>query len=156
MSENFAEMTWDDSIESDGMQYQILPEGEYNFTVTGFERSRFPGSAKVPSCPKAVLTLTVDTPQGPATVRTDILLYRNFEWRISSFFRCIGQKKQGEKITMNWSKVLGSRGRAKIRPRTYTDKWNTQKEVNDVEYFIDYDPKFFTETENYGDDPIPF
>ena len=57
---------------------------------------------------------------------------------------------------MNWSKVLGSRGRAKIRPRTYTDKWNTQKEVNDVEYFIDYDPKFFTETENYGDDPIPF
>ena len=65
MSENFTEMTWDDSIESDGMQYQILPEGEYNFTVTGFERSRFPGSAKVPSCPKAVLTLTVDTPQGP-------------------------------------------------------------------------------------------
>ena len=35
-------MGWDDQIENDGQEFIILPEGDYNFTVTEFERGRFP------------------------------------------------------------------------------------------------------------------
>ena len=84
-------MDWDDVIESDGQEFVILEEGDYIFTVTGFERGRFPGGPKVPACNKAALTLQVKTDEGIATVRTDLLLYRSLEWRLSSFFRCIGQ-----------------------------------------------------------------
>ena len=32
-------MDWDDAIENDGQEFVILPEGDYNFTVTDFEQS---------------------------------------------------------------------------------------------------------------------
>ena len=53
---NNAGMDWDDAIENDGQEFIILPEGDYNFMVTGFERGRFPGSAKIPACNKATIT----------------------------------------------------------------------------------------------------
>lgn len=94
-------MDWDDAIENDGQEFVILPEGDYNFTVTDFERGRFPGSAKIPACNKATLTLQVNTADGIAAIKTDLILYRSLEWRISAFFRCIGQKKHGERLVMN-------------------------------------------------------
>ena len=41
---------------------------------------------------------------------------------------------------MNWGKVLGARGRAHFKPRSYT-KDGQERQVNDVAYFIDYDEK---------------
>jgi hypothetical protein len=99
-------MDWDDSIETDGQEFILLPDGEYNYKVTNFERGRFPGGPKVPACNKAIITLQVETPEGIAIVKFDLLLYRTLEWRISDFFRSIGQKKHGEKLTMDWNKVV--------------------------------------------------
>ena len=46
-------LDWDDAIENDGQEFIVLPEGDYNFTVTDFERGRFPGGQKIPVCNKA-------------------------------------------------------------------------------------------------------
>jgi len=137
-------LDWNDSIENDGQEYTVLEEGDYNFTVTGFERGRFPGSEKIPACNKAIITATVDAGNGNiATAKFDIILYRSLEWRISSFFRCIGQKKHGEKLVMDWNAVLGSHGRGHFKPRTYTNRYGDEKTANELDYFLDYDPKFF-------------
>ena len=132
-------MDWGDTIESDGQEFVILPEGDYTFTVTNFERGRFPGSAKIPACNKATLTIQIDNDKGSATARFDLILYRTLEWKIASFFRCIGQKKHGEKVAMDWNKVVGARGKAHIKPRSYT-KDGEERQVNDVDRFLDYDP----------------
>ena len=145
-------MDWNDSIETDGQEFVLLPEGDYNFLVTGFERGRFPGGAKVPACNKATITVQVATPEGIAVVKFDLLLYRSLEWRISSFFRCIGQKKHGEKLTMDWNKVVGSIGRAHFKQRTYTNQYGEEKTVNDLYRFIDYNPEFFEVSE----EDLPF
>ena len=137
-------MDWDAAIETDGQEFITVPEGDYNFTVTNFERGRFLGSAKIPACNKAVITADIETEMGNATVKFDIILCRNLEWRISAFFRCIGQKKHGEKLVMDWSKVVGSRGRAHFKPRTYTNSYGEEKTVNDIDRFIDYNPDFFS------------
>lgn len=64
-------MDWDDAIESDGQEYVLLEEGDYNFQVVDFERGRFPGSAKIPPCNKAALTLQVKTADGKiATIKS--------------------------------------------------------------------------------------
>lgn len=116
-------MDWDDGILEDGKEFVLLPEGDYNFVVTNFERGRFPGGAKIPACNKAVITVEVHGEKGDATIRFDLLLYRTLEWRLSSFFRCIGQKKHGEPLKMDWSKVVGSMGRAHVTQRTYKNQY---------------------------------
>lgn len=136
-------MDWNDSIETDGQEFVLLPEGDYNFVVTNFERGRFPGGPKVPACNKASITVQVNAHEGVSTVKFDLLLYRSLEWRISAFFRCIGQKKHGEKLTMDWSKVIGSIGRAHFKQRTYTNQYGEEKVINDVDRFIDYNEEFF-------------
>ena len=91
-------MDWDSAIESDGQQFIVLDEGDYTFTVTGFERGRYPGSAKIPACNKASLTLTIDLPGGQTAIcKEDLILYRTLEWKLAAFFRAIGQKKSGER-----------------------------------------------------------
>ena len=152
-------MDWNDTIENDGQDFVILEEGDYNFTVIGFERGRFPGGPKVPACNKAALTLQVQTDEGIAVIRTDLLLYRSLEWRISAFFRCIGQKKHGERLVMDWNRVVGSQGRAHFKPRTYTDRDGNERQANDVDRFYDWDEKYFPvsgEWSTVPDDEIPF
>jgi hypothetical protein len=136
-------MDWNDSIENDGQEFVLLPEGDYNFTITNFERGRFPGGQKVPACNKAGITIQIETNVGIAIVKFDLLLYRSLEWRISSFFRCIGQKKSGEKLVMNWNTVVGSKGRAHIKQRVYTNNYGEDKTVNDLDRFIDFKPEYF-------------
>ena len=131
-------MDWDDVIQDDGQEFVVVPEGDYTFTVTGFERGRFPGSAKIPACNKATISINIDNDKGVANARFDLILYRTLEWKIASFFRCIGQKKHGEKVVMNWNGIIGARGRAHIKPRTY-QKGNEDRQVNDVDRFYDYD-----------------
>lgn len=130
---------WNDSIENDGQEFVLLPDGEYNFTVTNFERGRFPGGPKVPACNKASITVQVDYEGKIAVVKFDLLLYRSLEWRISQFFRSIGQKKHGEKLTMDWNKVVGSKGRAYFKQKTYTNLGGEERTINDIDRFIDYD-----------------
>ena len=133
-------LDWDDAIESDGQEFITLEEGDYIFTVTGFERGRFPGGPKIPACNKAALTLQVKTPEGIAVIRTDLLLYKTMEWKLSSFFRCIGLKKHGERLVMDWGHVLGASGRAHIIQREYVGNDGTTKKTNGVAYFMDYIP----------------
>ncbi len=153
-------LDWDDAIENDGQEFIILPEGDYNFTVTGFDRGHFPGGPKIPPCNKATLTLQVKTDDGLASVRTDLLLHSSLEWKLSAFFRCIGQKKQGERLVMNWNKVVGSKGRGHFKPRKYTDKDGNEREANNIDRFYDYDEKFFPEEDEWmkvpEDGELPF
>ena len=145
------EMDWNDAIESDGQEFVVLEEGDYNFEVTGFERGRFPGGQKIPACNKAALTLQVKTDNGIAVCRTDLLLYRSLEWRLSAFFRCIGQKKPGERLVMDWNTVIGARGRAHFKPRPYTDRDGNERMANDVDRFYDWDEKYFPVTGEFTD-----
>ena len=121
---------------------------------------RVPGGQKIPACNKATITVQIESDKGLSVIKFDLLLYRSVEWRISSFFRCIGQKKHGEKLTMNWNKVIGSIGRAHVTQRKYTNNYGEEKTVNDIGRFIDYDPKFFNEmleaSVEVSDDDLPF
>ena len=142
------EIGWGDQIVADGGEFLLLDEGDYDFTVTAFERGRFPGSAKIPACNKAVLTLTVQTSKGEANTKYDLILWSSLEWKISEFFRAIGQKKSGEAFVPRWNEVVGSKGRAHFKPRKYL-KNGEERQVNDVSKFYDAPQT----QQNYASDP---
>ena len=62
---------------------------------------------------------------------------------------------------MDWSRVIGSRGRAHFKPRTYTDRDGNERQANDVDRFYDWEEKYFPVestqmTEIGDDDELPF
>lgn len=149
-------LDWDSAIEDDGNGFILLDEGDYDFVVSGMERGQHNGSAKIPACGKAILTLSVETPQGVAEIKENLLLHKSMEWKLSSFFRAIGQKKHGERLVMKWDEVLGATGRAHIVQREYIGQDGTTKKANNVKYFLDYIPENLRADLKDDPDDIPF
>ena len=148
-------LDWDSPIEDDGSGFVLLPEGDYDFIVSGFDRGQYNGSANIPACPKAMLTLSFDTANGVAQIKQDLFLCKKMEWKIAQFFRCLGMKKHGERLLPKWDQVLGASGRAHVTQRDYIGNDGTNKKSNNIAYFLDYIPP---EKRADLDDPedIPF
>ena len=94
MSDFLKDWTWE--IKNDGDEFKPLKPGIYPAKIRRFEQAEHPGSAKIPPCPKAVLTLAVDTGDGVQEVLTSLLVHPKMEWKLSEFFRSIGRKRHGE------------------------------------------------------------
>ena len=130
---------WDDEIEKDGQDFVLLPEGDYNFKVTGFMRKQHNGSAKLPPCPKAELDIELSDDKGNSTVvKHSLFLHSRTEGLLSAFFIAIGQKKHGEKVRMNWNAVIGSTGRCKVAVREWTNDKGEKRQSNEIKKF--YEP----------------
>ena len=142
--ENDGIMDWDDEIEEDGVSYTLLPEGDYNFTVIEMERSQTSGKGKLPVCPQAALVLSVSDGDGNySKVHENIILHKSLEWKMSAFFRAIGNKKHGEKVKPKWNEVIGAVGRAHFGIEEFTKNDGTPGKKNVVRKYFDYDDKNF-------------
>lgn len=135
---SFRELGWDDEIQHDGGKFQVLPEGDYLFSVAKFERARHNGSEKIPPCNKAVLTLSLRGPEGSGTVQTNLFLHSKFEWKLCQFFTSVGQRRHGEVLRMNWGAVTGASGYCHVGVRKWTGTDGKEHESNEVTEF--YDP----------------
>ena len=125
MEQNKA-LNWDDEIVKDSGEFTLLPEGDYAFKVINFERAWYDGSDKIPPCNKAIITIKIEAPEGTAELKENLFLTTKTEGLLSAFFASIGQKKKGEPLRMNWNKVIGATGKAKIGTRTYNDSTYNQ------------------------------
>lgn len=129
-------LDWDDEI-SDGDEFIILPDGDYPFTARGFERGRHAGSANLPPCNKAIVTVEIDGgDKGKVTIKHNLFLHSKTQGLIANFFRSIGAKNRGDNVAMDWSLVSGATGRCKVGH--YISKANGEK-YNQIAKF--YDPK---------------
>lgn len=135
MNGNEKELQWDDVIERDASEFVLLQEGDYDFTVESFDRARHNGSEKLPPCNKAVLKLRIDSDQGTAYINHNLFLHTITEGMLSAFFACIGQKKKGEPLRMDWGRVPGSTGRVKVGIHTYKNKDGEDRRSNEIKRF---------------------
>ena len=139
MSEIERSFDWDEEISKES-EFELVPAGDYDFEVVKFERSRSKGSDRLPSSPMAVLTLRVSNGKESVNVTDYLILHSKTEWKLSQFFRSIGQKKAGEAYRMNWSAVPGARGRCKVEVEKYTTDKGEERESNKIDKYYDYIP----------------
>ena len=131
------ELSWESEIEKES-DFVLLPEGDYDFIVTNLERARHEGSDKLPPCPKAIITLQIKSQDGDVTnIKHSLFLHTKTEGMLSAFFCAIGLKRHGEKFVMNWSKVVGSTGKAKIYIDRYLTDKGEERQSNKVKKFYD-------------------
>lgn len=133
------ELGWDDQIQNDGPDFEVLPEGDYDFEVVSYERARHPGSANLPPCNKAVVSIKIAGAAGQTTIKHNLFLHTKTEGLLCAFFTGIGQRKHGQKVTMNWNQVVGSKGRCKIGIRKFTNDKGDTLTFNEIKKF--YEPK---------------
>lgn len=131
---------WNDTIEKDST-FEILPEGDYDFTVISFERARHNGSEKLPPCNKAVLTIRVSNGEKTGTIFYNLFLHTKTEGMLCAFFTAIGHRKKGEQLRMDWSRVTGAKGRCKVGIRKWTGNNGQEMTSNDIVRFYEPDDR---------------
>jgi len=139
MDNNNYEIGWDDQIEKDGPEFTVLPEGDYNFEIVDFERGRYAGGDKLPPCNKAVVHIKIQGPEGMSTIRHQLFLHSITEGMLCAFFTAIGQRKKGERVTMNWNAVVGSTGRAKVGIKKWKNDKGEELTFNEIKKFYEPD-----------------
>ena len=112
---------WDEEVTNEQQEFILLPEGDYRFEVIGMERARYDGSAKLPPCLMAKLTLKVfGDAKGDTTVTDRLYLHTKTQGLLGAFFESIGQCKRGETFRPRWNEVVGAKGWCRLGVREYT------------------------------------
>ena len=137
MADYERELNWDDEISQES-EFTTLPAGDYDFEVIKFERSRSKGSDSVPPSNMAVLDIKISNGRESTNVKEYLVLHSKMEWKLSMFFRSIGQKKSGEPVRMNWNAVPGAKGRCKVIVSEYTNDKGEKRTNNKIEKYYDY------------------
>ncbi len=137
MADYERELNWDDEISQEN-EIITLPAGDYDFEVIKFERSRSKGSDSIPPSNMAVLDIKISNGKESTNVKEYLVLHSKLEWKLSAFFRSIGQKKAGEPVRMNWNAVTGAKGRCKVIISEYTTDKGEKRINNKIDSFYDY------------------
>lgn len=141
---NFGALTWNVDLTGAELNskpaYIKLDEGDYEIKVASFERGKFPGSAKMCACNKITLNIEVDTPQGTATIKDDLIMHQRMTWKITEVFASLGLIKvvDGKVVDgkIDWSKLTGATGRAHVYQRPYKDKEGVEHTTNAISKYL--------------------
>lgn len=139
----YEEIGYEGTIEEESGGFTLLPEGDYDFTVSKVTRTRYEGSDKMPACNSVTVELTVWGPQDKATISERFFLVKKFEWKLSQFFLSIGVKKHGEPLVMRWN-IEGSRGKCKVYIDKYKKNDGSDGQSNKIKKFYAYDEQVQT------------
>lgn len=144
------ELNWDDEISKEN-EFILLDDGDYDFVVESFERTRYEGGANMPACPCAVLNIRINSAKGTTTIKHRLMLHQKTEWALSAFFRSIGQKKKDAPLRMNWNLVPGSKGRCKVGKRTYNNnEYNEIKKFYPADEVANGKPQYHSQEQTYN------
>lgn len=139
----YEEIGYEGMIENEDGGFTLLPEGDYDFTVSKITRGRYEGSDKMPACNSVTVELTVLGPQDKATISERFFLVKKFEWKLSQFFLSIGVKKHGEPLMMRWN-IEGLRGKCKVYVDHYKKQDGSDGQSNKIKKFYAYDEQVQT------------
>lgn len=120
-SQESGALGWDDEIKEEGSGFTLLPEGDYIFVIKKFDKARYDGGAKIPACPKAIVTFSIYSNDGQCIeLQENFLLHKKMEWKLSEFFSSIGMKRKDEPVRMIWTpELIGKQGVCKVIVHNY-------------------------------------
>lgn len=125
-------LDWDSEIQQES-SWELLPEGDYPFTVEKVERGRFSPKqgSKIPACNMAIVTFNV----GGQTLTENFPLHTKMEWKISALYAAVGMKQQGEKVRMNWPGIVGRSGYVHVGVREWKKDDGSTGQSNEFKKF---------------------
>ena len=130
---------WDGEIADESGEFILLPEGDYKFTITGYERANFDGSDKIPPCHKAIVTFRIHAPEGDVDLTDNFMLCKKMEWKLSSLFLSVRLKEHNKPLRMNWQALYNRQGYCHVYIEKYRKKDGTEGQSNKIKKLYAYD-----------------
>lgn len=121
MAEIVKALGWDDEIEESS--FEVIPDGDYKFEVTGFERGWWEpqrSDSKIPKCNQAEIEMTIRWTNESGRARTNKVIYKLklvdiLQFAIYQFFESVGLRKKGDGTAkMPWDSIIGTVGVCQI------------------------------------------
>jgi hypothetical protein len=143
---------WDEIVITDDDEggFELIPAGEYDFTVLGYTNGNHQGSAKLPACKKVVVKIRIEENGEPlGELEENLFCHMKMKGLLFCFFRSIGLKKHGEPLVIDWSAIAGLTGRCKVTTREWK-KDNDTFQSNNVKFL---DPEVAPVAEDTSFDP---
>lgn len=112
-----------------GNERVLLPEGNYNFKVTYYEKSRNRANN-----PMAIIHLDVE---GKAEILDYISIQENAIWKMDQFFAGIGINEEDEELINSFDKAVGKTGKLHLKQEKRNGKNGGTYYVNSVAYYLD-------------------
>lgn len=115
---------WDDEVEEQA--FELMPVGDYHFTVTGFEKAWFEpkrAESKIGACAQANIEMLFNWRNKAGMKRSNKLTYslklnKTLAFLIWQFFAGIGLHREGDGMKrFPWDKIIGCKGIAKVSQR---------------------------------------
>ena len=155
MANDVTFLAWDAEITKDAPEKVTLPAGKYPFMVQELEKSVYTGNSdKIGNgCPMAVLKIVVYGGElGNSFVTDRLYLCDKMEWKLGSFFRCIGQKTHGKAYKMDWNNVIGKQGLCQIKVDEWEGDDHVKRTANKIDKYLEADAVVAPT----APDPLPF
>lgn len=130
-------LSWDGSFIAQDTEFILLDEGVYNFKITKMERKIHSGSEKIPNgTPFAEITYSINTKRGTTIIKDKLFLLKNWQWKLTAFFKSVGQKVvDGQPFQPNWN-VVGATGKAEIGQHEYTNRNGDNRKSNQISRYL--------------------
>ena len=150
-------LAWDAEITKDAPERVTLPAGKYQFMVQELEKGVYTGtSEKIGNgCPMATLKIVVYGGElGNSFVTDRLYLSDKMEWKLGTFFRCIGQKTHGKSYKMDWNAVIGKCGLCQLKVEKWLGNDGQEHESNKIEKYLESDASFAPKKPDMSDMPF--
>lgn len=123
---------------------QLVPDGRYAFQVKTAAFTYW-SNGKLAGYPKCELVLNVWNESGTETeVSANLTLADSMVWIVRQFWCAVGERvMKDEPFCPPWSTIKGRMGWLDLGHRTYKDKDNNNKTVNDVKRYLEPDGRPF-------------
>lgn len=131
------DLAMDGIIENDGQELIILPKGEYSFVVVDYETSEYTDTkAGNRTRKKVIVHCQIDFNGSKVTIKEQLPLKKTMEWKFCQLFTCIGDRKSGEQLKMNWNEIKGKGGKCIVKPRKFNSN-GEEKQTNSIDKFLE-------------------
>jgi hypothetical protein len=150
-------LAWDAEITKDAPERVTLPAGKYQFMVQELEKGVYTGtSEKIGNgCPMATLKIVVYGGElGNSFVTDRLYLSDKMEWKLGTFFRCIGQKTHGKSYKMDWNAVIGKCGLCQLKVEKWLGNDGQEHESNKIEKYLESDASVAPKKPDMSDMPF--
>lgn len=125
------------------IEYTLLEDGEYDFTIAQCDHQLYDGSAKIDPCDMFVLRLDCSNGTQSGSVFARLYCVKKQLWKINQLMKSVGLVDANAEtgsvqapLGQLFKQLEGKTGRCAVSTRTYTGNDGKEHETNQVDRFL--------------------